>query len=69
MKTLKKVLYFVFDAIDLPTETARTWQKYIPAHECLKIYLQSAIVSDDIIKEAQNRIDKYFTLKTTKKII
>ena len=57
MKTLKHVLYFVFDAIDLPTETERTGQKYIHAHKCLNSYIQSGIVSDDSVKEAQNKID------------
>ena len=58
METLKDVLHFVFDAIDLPTETERTPQKYIQAHKCLINCLQSGIVSDDSIKEAQNKIDK-----------
>ena len=50
MKTLKDVLYLVFDAIDLPTETERTPEKYIQAHKCLNNYLQSGILSDDKIK-------------------
>ena len=58
METLKAVLYFVFDAIDLPTERERTRQKYIQAHKCSNKYLQSGIVSDDSIKKAQNKIDK-----------
>ena len=37
MKTLKNDLYFAFDAIDLPTETERTREKFIQAHKCLKI--------------------------------
>ena len=45
----------MFDAIDLPTETERTCQKYIQAHKCLNIYLQSCFVSDDSIKEAQKK--------------
>ena len=67
MKTLKDVLYFVFDAIDLPTETERTRRKYIQAHKCLKNYLQSGIVSDDSITEAQNKIDKLFYIENNKK--
>ena len=58
MENLKDVLRFVFDAIDLPTKTERTRQKYFQAHKCLINYLQSGIVSDDSIKEAQKKIDK-----------
>ena len=53
MKTLKDVLCFAYDAIDLPTETEETRQKYVQAHKCLNSYLQSGFVSDDIVKEAQ----------------
>ena len=67
MKILKDVLYFVFDAIDLPTEIEETRQKYIQAHKCLNDYLQSGIVSDDSIKEAQSKIDKKLYIETNKK--
>ena len=53
MKTIKNVLFFGYDAIDLPTETERNRQKYIQAHKCLNNYLQIGFVSDDSIKEAQ----------------
>ena len=69
MKTLKDGLYFVYDAIELPTETERTRPKYIQAHKCLNNYLQSGIVSDDNIKEAQNKIDKILYIENMKKII
>ena len=67
METLKDVLYFVFDAIDLPEETERTCQNYIQAQECLNKYLQIGIVSDDSIKEAQNKIDKKLYIAKNKK--
>ena len=67
MKTLKDVLYFVIDAIDLPTETERTRQKYIQAHKCLNKYLQSGIVSDDRIKEAQNKINRILYIENNEK--
>ena len=67
MKRLKVVLYFAFDAIDLPTETERTRQKYIQAHKCLNNYLQSGIVSDDSLKEAQNKTDKILYIENIKK--
>ena len=35
MKTLKNVLNFVFEAIDLPTELKETQEQYIQAHKCL----------------------------------
>ena len=53
METLKYVLYFVFDAIDLPTEKEKIRQKKFQAHKRLNNYLQNCIVSDDNIKEAQ----------------
>ena len=58
MKTLKDLLYFVFDAIDLPIQLEETKQKNKQAYECLNNYLQSGIVSDDKIKEAQNKINR-----------
>ena len=58
METLKDLLDFVFVAIDLPLKLERTRQKYIQAHKCLFDYLQTGIVPDDKIKEAQNKIDK-----------
>ena len=67
METLKDVLCFVFDAFDLPTETERTCQNYIQAHKCLNNYLQSGIVSDDSIKEAQNKIDEILYTAKIKK--
>ena len=67
MKTLKDVLYFAYDAIDLPTETKRTRQKYIQAHKCLNNYLQKGIVSDDSRKEGQNKIDKIPYIEINKK--
>ena len=67
MKTLKDVLYFVFDAIDLPTETKRTCENYIQGHKCLNNYLQSGIVSEDSIKEAQKKIDKKLYIENNKK--
>ena len=60
-------LYFVYDAIDLPTETERTRQKYIQAHKCLNNYLQSGIVSDDNIKEAQNKMERILSIENNKK--
>ena len=69
MKTLKDVLYFVFNAIDLPTELEETQQKNIQARKCLDNYLQSGIVSDDSIKEAQIKIDKVLYIEKNKKDI
>ena len=43
MKTLKDVLYFVFDAIDLPTKTERTRQIVIQLHNCLNTFLQKVL--------------------------
>ena len=45
----------MFDAVDLPTETERAREKHNQAHKCLNKYLQSGIVSDGSIKEAQKR--------------
>ena len=67
MKTSKDVLYFVIDAIDLPTETERTRQNNIQAHKCLNNYLQSGIVSDDSIKEAQNKMNKILNFENNEK--
>ena len=67
MKILKDVLYFRYDAIDLPTETEISRQEYFQAHKCLNIYLQSGIVSDDSIKEEQNKIDKILYIENSKK--
>ena len=67
MKTLENIFYFVFDAIDLPRETERTRQKIVQAHKCFDNYLQSGIVSDDSIKEAQNKIDKILYIAKIKK--
>ena len=67
MKTLKDVLYFVYHAIDLPTGTERTRQKFIQAHKCLNKYLQSGIVSDESIKEAQSKIDKILYIENNEK--
>ena len=67
MKTVKNVLNFVFEAIDLPTELQETQEQYIQAHKCLNIYLQSGIVSDNSIKEAQSKIDKILYFEKNKK--
>ena len=67
METLKDVLYFVCDSIDLPTETERTRQKHIQAHKCSNNYLQSGIVLDDSMKEAQKKIDKILYIENSKK--
>ena len=67
MKALKDVLYFVYDAIDLPTKTEKSRQKRIQAHKCLNKYLQSGIISDDKIKEAQIKIDKILYIENNKK--
>ena len=69
MKTLKDILYFVFDAIDLPTEIEESIQKYKQAHKCLNKYLQSSIVSDDSIKEAQSKINKILDIAKMKTIM
>ena len=69
METLKDDLDFVFVAIDLPLELEKTRQKYIQEHKCLNIYLQTGVVPDDRIKEAQNKIDKILYLEDKKKII
>ena len=58
METLKDLLDFVFEAIDAPLALEKTRQKYIPAHKSLNNYLQTGIVPDDKVKEAQNIIDK-----------
>ena len=68
MKTLEDDLFFfVFDAIDLPTETERTPEKFFQAQKCFKKFLQIGIVSDDGIKEAQNKIDKILYIEKNKK--
>ena len=67
MKTLKDVLDFVFVAIDLLLEIEKTCQKYIQAHKCLNIYLQTGIVPDDSMKKAQNKIDKILYIEDNKK--
>ena len=61
------VLDFVFVAIDLPLELERTRQKCIQEHKCLNNYLQTGIVPDDKIKEAQNTIDKVLYIEDNKK--
>ena len=67
METIGDLLDFVFVAIDLPLELERTRQKYIQAHKCLNNYLQTSIVPDDKIKEAQNKIDKILYIEDNKK--
>ena len=67
METLKDVLDFVFVATDLPLELDRTRQKYIQAHNSLNNYLQTGIVPDDKIKEAQNKKDKLLYIEDNKK--
>ena len=67
METLEDVLDFVFVAIYLPLELEKTRQKYIQAHKCLNNYLQTGIVPDDKIKEAQNKIDKLLYNEDNKK--
>ena len=54
---------------DLSTKTERNREKYIQAHKCLNNCLQSGIVSDDSIKEAQNKIDKILYIESNKKTI
>ena len=68
MNTIKDLLDFVFEAIDAPLALEKTRQKYIQAHECLNNYLQTGIVPDDKIKEAQSIIDKILYLEDNKKI-
>ena len=67
MKTLKDVLCFVYDAIDLRTEIEKTRQKYFQAHKCLNNYLQSGIVSDDSVEKAPNKIDKILYIENNEK--
>ena len=67
METLEDVLDFVFVAIDLPLELEKTRQKYIQAHKCLNNYLQTGIVPDDKMKEAQYKIDKILYNEDNKK--
>ena len=67
MEALKDLLDFVFDAIDLPLELEKTRQKYIQAHKCLNNCLQTGIVLDDRVKEAQNKIDKILYIEDNKK--
>ena len=67
MKTLKDVLKFMFDDDNDFPLLKEGCQKYIPAHKCLNNYLQSGIVSDDSIKEAQNKIDKILYIEHNKK--
>ena len=57
----------MFDATDLQTETERARQKYIQGHKCLNNYSQSGIVSDDSIKEAQNKKDKILYIENIQK--
>ena len=66
METLKDLLDFVFEAIDLPFELEETRQKYIQAHKCLNKYLQTGIVPDDKMKEAQNKIIKKLYIENKK---
>ena len=56
METLKDLLDFAFVATFLPLELEKNPQKYFQAHKCLNDYLQTGIVPDDKIKEAQNKI-------------
>ena len=56
----------MYNGIDLLTETERTRQKYIQAHNCLNNFLRSGIVSDDNIEEAQNKIDKILYIENNK---
>ena len=67
METIKDLLDFVFVALDLPLELKRTRQKYIQAHKCSNNYLQTCIVPDYKIKEAQNKIDKILFIEDNKK--
>ena len=69
METLRDLSDFVFEAIDLPLQPEKTRQKYIPAHKCLNNYLQTGIVPDAKIKEAQNKIDKILYIEDNKKVI
>ena len=69
METLRDLLDFVFVAIDLSLELERTLQKYCQAHKCLNNYLQTGIVPDDKIKEAQNLMEKILYIEDNKKII
>ena len=68
MKTLKDLLDFVFEAIDAPLALEKTRQKYFQAHKCLYNYLQTGVVPDDKIKEAQNKLDKRLYIEDNKKI-
>ena len=67
MSTLGDLLDFVFDAVGLPLELERIRQNCIQAHKCLNKYLQTGIVPDDKIKEAQNKIDKIFYIEDNRK--
>ena len=67
METLKGHLEFVFEAIDAPLAPEKTRQKYIQAHKCLSNYLQTGIVPDDKLKEAQNILYKILYIEDNKK--
>ena len=67
LKTLRDVLEFVFDAVDLPLQLEETPQKYIQAHKCLNNYKQTGILPDDRIKETQNKIDKILYIVDNRK--
>ena len=67
METLKDLSDFVFFAIDLPLQLEENRRKYIQAHQCSSSYLQTGIVPDDRIKEAQNKIEKILYIHDNKK--
>ena len=66
MKTLKDVLNFMFDNDNYFPLLEEGCQKHIQAHKCLNNYLQSGIVSDNSIKEEQNKIDKILYIEHNK---
>ena len=68
MKTLIDVRAFCFRLQDEPLELEKTRRKCIQARECLGHHLQTDITKNEMIREAQDKIDKDYTLKITKKI-
>ena len=69
MNTIKDLLDFVFEVIDAPLALEKTRRKYIQAHKCSNNFLQTGIVPDDKIKEAQSIIDKILYIEDNKKNI
>ena len=67
METSKDLLDFVFEVTDAPLGLEKTRQKYIQAHKCLNIYLGTGLLSEDKIKESQNKIDEIIYIHDNKK--